>query len=154
MGLLKAVMDGRHVEQSLQNGSTAYVSALSEALGKLSWTDIEAATGTTRDTFIEMATAIAQGRRVVVLVGQDLLRSAGGYGACLNLLDLLLLTGKLAEPGCGFAPLAEENNDQGAVEMGALAELLPGAKDVAAAGEAHRWPAPGRQSFRAPPAPL
>ena len=71
----------------------------------------------------------------MVLVGQDLLRSAGGYGACLNLLDLLLLTGKLAEPGCGFAPLAEENNDQGAVEMGALAELLPGAKDVAAAGE-------------------
>ena len=135
MGLLKAVVDGRHVEQSLQNRSTAYVSALSEALGKLSWTDIEAATGTTRDSFIEMATAIAQGRRVVVLVGQDLLRSAGGYGACLNLLDLLLLTGKLAEPGCGFAPLAEENNDQGAVEMGALAELLPGAKDVAAAGE-------------------
>lgn len=135
MGLLKAVVDGRHVEQSLQNRSTAYVSALSDALGKLSWTDIEAATGTTRDSFIEMATAIAQGRRVVVLAGQDLLRSAGGYGACLNLLDLLLLTGKLAEPGCGFAPLAEENNDQGAVEMGALAELLPGAKDVAVAGE-------------------
>ena len=135
MGLLKAVVDGRHVEQSLQNRSTAYVSALSDALGKLSWTDIEAATGTTRDIFIEMATAIAQGRRVVVLAGQDLLRSAGGYGACLNLLDVLLLTGKLAEPGCGFAPLAEENNDQGAVEMGALAELLPGAKDVAVASE-------------------
>jgi formate dehydrogenase alpha subunit len=55
----------------------------------------------------------------------------GGYGACLQLLDLLLVTGKSTEPGCGFAPLAEENNDQGAVELGAVAELLPGALDLA-----------------------
>ena len=78
---------------------------------------------------------MTQGRRVVVLAGQDLLRSAGGYGDCLTVLDLLLLTGKLSEPGCGFAPLAEENNDQGAVEMGAVAEWLPGGTDVAAGDE-------------------
>ena len=132
--LLKAVVDGRHVEPTMQNGS-GFVSALSDTLGKLAWTEIEAATGATRDTFLEMAATIAQGRRVIILAGQDLLRSAGGYGACVNLLDLLLLTGKLAAAGCGFAPLAEENNDQGAVEMGALAELLPNAKDVAATHE-------------------
>jgi formate dehydrogenase alpha subunit len=40
------------------------------------------------------------------------------------------LSGKLTAQGCGFAPLAEENNDQGAVEMGAVAELLPGALDL------------------------
>jgi formate dehydrogenase alpha subunit len=50
---------------------------------------------------------------------------------CLNLLDCLVLTGKLTVPGCGFAPLAKENNDQGAVEMGAVAEFLPGALAVA-----------------------
>jgi formate dehydrogenase alpha subunit len=76
-----------------------------------------------------MASSLARGRRVVVLAGQTLLRSQGGYGVCLNLLDLLLLSGKLTSKGCGFAPLAEENNDQGAVEMGAVAELLPGALD-------------------------
>ena len=135
IGLLKAVVDGRHIEQSLQHGSAGYVPTLSDALGKIAWTDIEASTGSSRDHFLEMAAAIAQGRRVVVLAGQDLLRSAGGYGACVNLLDALLLTGKLTEPGCGFAPLAEENNDQGAVEMGAVAEWLPGAGDVADAGK-------------------
>jgi hypothetical protein len=35
---------------------------------------------------------------VVALAGQTLLRSQGGYGICLNLLDLLLLTGKLTAP--------------------------------------------------------
>ena len=132
--LVKAVVDGGHIEQSLGTRSE-FVSSLSDTVGKLAWTDIEAATGATRDTFLEMATVIAGGRRVIVLAGQDLLRSAGGYGACVNLLDLLLLTGKLAAQGCGFAPLAEENNDQGAVEMGALAELLPNAREVAAASE-------------------
>ncbi|HKY73245.1 MAG TPA: NADH-quinone oxidoreductase subunit NuoG [Nitrospira sp.] len=131
LGLLKGVVDGRHVDPSLPSRAAAYVSALSQALGNLNWADLEAATGTTRDGFIEMAAAIANGRRVVVLAGQDLLRSTGAYGACLNLLDLLLLTGRLTEPGCGFAPLAEENNDQGAVEMGAVAELFPGGRDVA-----------------------
>ena len=135
MGLLKAVVEGHHVDGTTQSRSAAYVSAVSEALANLAWADIEASTGTSRGRFLEIAAAIAQGRRVVVLAGQDLLRSAGGYGACLCLLDLLLLTGKLTEPGCGFAPLAEENNDQGAVEMGAVAEWLPGARDVADAGE-------------------
>jgi formate dehydrogenase alpha subunit len=132
LGLLKGIVDGRHVDAALQSGSAEYVTAISEALAKVNWTDIQAATGTSRDGFLEMAGAISGGRRVVVLAGQDLLRSAGGYHACLHLLDSLLLMGKLTEPGCGFAPLAEENNDQGAVEMGAVAELLPGPLDAAA----------------------
>jgi formate dehydrogenase alpha subunit len=134
LGLLKAVIEGQ-VDASTQNRSAAYVSAVSQALSGISWADIETSTGTGRDRFLEMAASIAQGRRVVVLAGQDLLRNSGGYGLCLNLLDLLLLTGKLAQPGCGFAPLAEENNDQGAVEMGALAEFLPGMRDVASSEE-------------------
>ena len=131
LGLLKAAVEGQQVDQTVHNTSSEFVTAVSQALARLSWPDIEAATGTTRETFVQLAAGIAKGRRVVVLAGQDLLRSAGGYGICLNLLDLLLLTGKLTESGCGFAPLAEENNDQGAVEMGAIAELLPGVLDVA-----------------------
>jgi formate dehydrogenase alpha subunit len=73
---------------------------------------------------------VASGRRVVILSGQGLLRAPRGYSAAVNLLDLLLLLGKLGQPGCGLASLAEENNDQGAVEMGAVAEMLPGPYDV------------------------
>lgn len=131
VGLLKAVIDGHHVVEHIQKQAPDYVSAISASLTAADWTDIQAATGTTRETFDEMASGLAKGRRVVVLAGQDLLRSAGGFDACLQLLDLLLLTGKLSESGCGLAPLAEENNDQGAIEMGALPELLPGVLDSA-----------------------
>jgi predicted molibdopterin-dependent oxidoreductase YjgC len=54
------------------------------------------------------------------------LRQPGGQDIVTNLLDLLILLGKLDKPGCGLGPLAEENNDQGAIEMGTVAEFFPG----------------------------
>lgn len=130
LGLLKAAVEGNHIDAALRAQAPDYVTALSQHLGQLAWTEVAARTGASQQQFVEIVTALARGRRVVVLAGQGLLRSPGGYHASLNLLDLLLLLGKAAAPGCGFAPLAEENNDQGAVEMGAVAEWLPGALDV------------------------
>ncbi|MDP1947674.1 MAG: molybdopterin-dependent oxidoreductase, partial [Nitrospirota bacterium] len=132
LGLLKAVVEGDHVDSALRQRASDYVSSVSHAVQQLSWDDLALNTGMSRESFASMALSLAKGRRVVALAGQTLLRSQGAYGICLNLLDLLLVTGKLSEPGCGFAPLAEENNDQGAVEMGAVAELLPGALDLTA----------------------
>ena len=130
LGLLKAVVEGNHIDNIVRQRASDYVSALSQAVQQLAWDDLTQCTGEPRESFVQMAASLAGGRRVVALAGQILLRSQGGYGICLNLLDLLLLTGKLTATGCGFAPLAEENNDQGAVEMGAVAELLPGALDL------------------------
>ncbi|MDO8358061.1 MAG: NADH-quinone oxidoreductase subunit NuoG [Nitrospirota bacterium] len=132
LGLLKAVVEGDHIDGALRQRASDYVSSVSHAVQQLSWDDLALHTGMSRESFASMASSLAKGRRVVALAGQTLLRSQGAYGICLNLLDLLLVTGKLSEPGCGFAPLAEENNDQGAVEMGAVAELLPGALDLTA----------------------
>jgi len=130
LGLLKAVVEENHIDSTLRQRASDYVSAVSQAVQQLAWDDLALNTGVARESFAHMAASVAGGRRVVVLAGQTLLRSQGGYGICLNLLDLLLLSGKLTAQGCGFAPLAEENNDQGAVEMGAVAELLPGALDL------------------------
>jgi len=130
LGLLKAVVESNHIDSAIRQRATDYVSAVSRAVQQLTWDDLALSAGISRESFAQMAASLAGGRRVVVLAGQTLLRGQGGYGSCLNLLDLLLLTGKLTAPGCGFAPLAEENNDQGAVEMGAVAALLPGALDL------------------------
>ncbi len=131
LGLLKAVVEGNHIDSTLRQRAPDYVSAVSQAIQLLTWDDLALSAGVPRESFVQMSASLAEGRRVVALAGQTLLRSQGAYGICLNLLDLLLLTGKLTAQGCGFAPLAEENNDQGAVEMGTVAELLPGALDLA-----------------------
>jgi formate dehydrogenase alpha subunit len=130
LGLLKAAVEGDHVDATVRAQAPDYVAALSERLGRLEWAEVTANTGASQQQFAEIVAVLARGRRIIALAGQGLLRSSGGYHASVNLLDLLLLLGKAAAPGCGFAPLAEENNDQGAVEMGAVAEWLPGARDV------------------------
>ena len=127
LGLLKAIVEHNLIQPNLAQQYPAYVSTLTNSLQTISWQDLQSITGMTADAFAQAAKVLAAGKRVVVLAGQLLLRSERGYSGSLTLLDLLLLTGKLDQPGCGFAPLAEENNDQGAVEMGAVAEFLPGA---------------------------
>jgi len=126
LGLLKAVLEENLIPPDISQRYPAYVKAVTTALRAFSWQDLQRASGIEPDSFIQAAKALAAGRRVIALTGQVLLRKEHGYAASLTLLDLLILTGKLDQPGCGFAPLAEENNDQGAVEMGAIAEFLPG----------------------------
>ncbi len=130
LGLLKAIVEQNLIQPALAQQYPAYVDAVTNALQGISWQNLRATTGMEPEAFVQAAKVLASGRRVIVLAGQLLLRSEHGYSGALNLLDLLLLTGKLDQPGCGFAPLAEENNDQGAVEMGAMAEFLPGVCSV------------------------
>ena len=130
LGLLKAVIENNLILPDVSQRYPAYVKAVTALLREFSWQDLQKATGIEPDAFIQAAKVLAAGRRVIVLAGQLLLRSERGYAGSLTLLDLLILTGKLDQPGCGFAPLAEENNDQGAVEMGAVTEFLPGACSI------------------------
>jgi formate dehydrogenase alpha subunit len=114
----------------LSGRAPAYVKAIGDAVGAFSWPAIEAATGAKAGAVADAARTLAQAPRAVVVVGQGVLRAPGGSGLTTTLLDLLLLTGHHGRPGCGVAPLAEENNDQGAVEMGTVAEYLPGPAEL------------------------
>ncbi len=138
VGLVKAVVEQNLTQPDLAQRHPAYLNAITTSLQQTSWQDLEAATGIEQDAFMRAAKVAAGARRVVILAGQLLLRSEHGYSGCLTLLDLLLLTGKLDQPGCGFAPLAEENNDQGAVEMGTVTEFLPGALPIGSDSDRER----------------
>lgn len=125
-GLIKAVLEQNLLEDTAAQQAPAFVQRLTAALNAISWDDLEAATGQTRAQWNEAARTLAAAKRLVILVGNGVLRQPGGQDTIANLLDLLILLGKLDKPGCGLGPLAEENNDQGAVEMGAVAEFFPG----------------------------
>jgi formate dehydrogenase alpha subunit len=129
LGLIKAVVQEGLIDPALSQRAPAYVQALRQAVEALSWPSVEAAAMTTSKALVEAARSFARAPRAVILVGQGVLRTPGSTGILTNLLDLLLLTGQHGRPGCGLGPLAEENNDQGAVEMGAAAEYLPGPFD-------------------------
>ena len=104
IGLLKAVVENDLVNAELVKSANDYVGAIKERVDGISWTDIEAQTGLTPVMFKDAVISFANANRAVVLVGQGVLRTQGGYGTMVNVLDLLLLTGKLDRPGCGVGP--------------------------------------------------
>ena len=51
-----------------------------------------------------------------------------------SIANLLMLTGNIGREGTGFSPLRGQNNVQGACDMGALPNVLPGYQPVANRG--------------------
>ncbi|MDO8547200.1 MAG: molybdopterin-dependent oxidoreductase, partial [Nitrospirales bacterium] len=125
-GLVKAVFDENLVDAGLSARAGDYVSRVRSAATAAPYEN-----GANETTLRAIAKTFAGARRGVILIGQDLLQAPGGHDAAVNLLDFLLLIGKLTQPGWGLAPLTEENNEQGALEMGATAEYLPGPAELA-----------------------
>ena len=130
LGLLKAVVESDLVHEEIAREAPEFVRTIRTNVAKVPWHTIQEQSGFPQTDVEAAARTYAQAGRAVVLVGRDVLRSIGGEGLVTNLMDLQILTGHLRSQGSGLGCLAEENNEQGAVEMGAVAEYLPGPADL------------------------
>ncbi len=125
-GMVKAVLDGGLVNENIQTRYPKYIERLKQATAKMSLFDCEEASGVSGEQIKAAAKAFSEAPKGIVLVGQGVLRSPGAFETTLNVLDLLLLTGKLDQEESGLGVLTEENNEQGAFEMGVAPEHVPG----------------------------
>lgn len=130
LGLLKAVCEGNLIHEEIAGQAPQFVNAIRAKVASVAWHVIQEQSGLSQTDCEAAVRTYARAERAVLLVGQDVLRSLGGEGMVTNLLDLQMLTGHLRRQGSGLGCLAEENNEQGAVEMGAVAEYLPGPADL------------------------
>jgi formate dehydrogenase alpha subunit len=124
-GLVKALFDENLVDSTVASRAPDFVSRTQTAATAAPYPE-----GLEADLLRTIVKSFAAAKRGVILIGQDLLQTPGGYEATVNLLDLLVLLGKLTEAGWGLGMLTEENNEQGAIEMGATSDFLPGAADL------------------------
>ncbi len=53
-----------------------------------------------------------------------------GVQNCLGAINLVLATGRLGRPGCGYATITGQGNGQGGREHGQKCDQLPGARDI------------------------
>ncbi len=130
LGLLKAVVELPLVHEEIAKQAPEFVQTIRTNVAQVAWQTIQEQSGLPQTDFEVAARTYTQAQRVVILVGRDVLRSLGGEGVVTNLLDLQILTGHLQSRGSGLGCLAEANNEQGAVEMGAVAEYFPGPADL------------------------
>jgi formate dehydrogenase alpha subunit len=91
---------------------------------------VEAVTGVPADTIARSARVLGTAESLVVVYGMGITQHTTGTDNVKAVANLLMLTGNMGRPGTGFSPLRGQNNVQGACDMGALPNVLPGYQKV------------------------
>ncbi|UCF31064.1 MAG: NADH-quinone oxidoreductase subunit NuoG [bacterium] len=80
----------------------------------------------TVDDIADTAREFASAQKASVVFGETAALQPGGQDLINALIDLMILTGKLGQEGCGLYPVITNTNFQGAVDMGVDPGRLPG----------------------------
>ncbi len=125
-GLIKASIEQDLVDEEASKRHPQAFAALTAAVAGIALDQVAAKTGVPEETIREVAAILAEAPRTIFLCAEGIVRRPNGYHNVLKLMDLAWITGKLGRLGCGVNTLTEEPNEQGAVDMGAAPEFLPG----------------------------
>ncbi len=91
----------------------------------------EEITGVPESEIIETARLFANAKSASILYGMGITQHTTGTDNVKSLANLLMLTGNIGREGTGLSPLRGQNNVQGACDMGALPNVLPGYQAIA-----------------------
>jgi len=87
---------------------------------------VERITGVPEEKIIEAARVYATSKPAAIVYSMGITQHTTGTDNVLTLANLAMLTGNIGKESSGVNPLRGQNNVQGACDMGALPNLLPG----------------------------
>jgi predicted molibdopterin-dependent oxidoreductase YjgC len=91
---------------------------------------VEDLTGVPVRLLKDTARRLSAGRRLALIPGEGVAREQGAFLSGSLLAIMVLITGNIEKAGCGLFPIALSLNDQGAMDMGACPDRLPGHQDI------------------------
>ncbi|MCE2469971.1 MAG: molybdopterin-dependent oxidoreductase [Dehalococcoidia bacterium] len=154
-GMLKVIVDEGLTDREFVDAHCDGFDAMAASLAPFALDAVAAETGVPAERVAEAARLYAQSAAATTIFALD--NTVGGTRRITSRLiaDLALITGNVGKPAAGLLPLRHGANDQGQLDVGAEARLLPGhrhvadAQDRAALGTLWGAPIPA-----ADPAPL
>ncbi len=108
------------------------------ALSSLDMDKVCRLTGLKMQQLNAMAELIKE-KRIAFVIGHGILQQRYGTHALGAILNLSLMTGSLGTQGAGLYLLARESNQNGAMDMGAVPDLLPGRLPIVENGNRKAW---------------
>ncbi len=91
---------------------------------------VERLVGIPAQRIIEAAEMWVAAPRTMLLHARGIEHHTKGVDNVLSCINLVLATGKIGRPGCGYATITGQGNGQGAREQGQRCNQLPGARDI------------------------
>ncbi len=123
------------VEEGLENAQfissqTENFQGYREHLQQVSISEVESITGVAKELVAAAARIIGESANVATYYTMGVTQHTSGVDNVLAVSNLALLTGNIGRPKTGVNPLRGQNNVQGACDMGALPDVLPGYQKI------------------------
>lgn len=123
---------------------------LRQIIGSYTPERVSGITGVTTEAFEEAARIYAKAKASAIIYCMGVTQHTQGSNNVASLANLALICGQIGREGAGLFPLRGQNNVQGACDMGALPNFLPGYISVVSASDrgklAGQWQVEGLPS--------
>ncbi len=129
-GMMKAIIDNGLQDTKFIEERTEGFEQLVELLKDYSLDQAEMITGVPAKDIEQAALFYAQAEASTILYAMGITQHTTGTDNVMSVANLAMLTGNVGRPGTGVNPLRGQNNVQGACDMGALPNVLPGYQAV------------------------
>ncbi len=129
-GMMKCILEHGLENKSFISKRTEDFDKLKKVLDALSLDEVEKITGVTREEIEKAALLYAKAEASCIIYSMGITQHTTGTDNVLSVANLAMLTGNIGRPGTGVNPLRGQNNVQGACDMGALPNVLPGYQAV------------------------
>jgi formate dehydrogenase alpha subunit len=128
--LAKVILEEGLMDESFLETRVEGLDAFTDFLEGVAVDDNARLAGVDPDDLRAAARAYAEADRAAIFTGMGMSQHHCGTDNVHALLNLALLTGNVGERGTGVNPLRGQNNVQGAGDVGALPNVLPGYRPV------------------------
>jgi len=129
-GLAHVILnEGLHNRQFIEERTEGF-EAFKEVIQEYSPSREEEITGIPESKLKEAARIYAKAERAAIVYCMGVTQHAAGSDNVRAICNLALLCGQVGRPSTGINPLRGQNNVQGACDMGALPDVLPGYQRV------------------------
>ncbi len=128
--ILHAVIRLGGVDQEFVERHTSGFENVRATVERYSPESVERLVGVPAARIWQAARMWVQAPRTMLLHARGIEHHTKGVDNVLSCINLVLATGKIGRPGCGYATITGQGNGQGAREHGQRCNQLPGARDI------------------------
>jgi len=138
-GMMHVILDEGLQDSEFIKKRTENFEAFREIVKKYTPERVEKMTGIGAEKIRVAARLYAGGKRATILYAMGVTQHTTGTDNVASIANLAMLTGNVGRESTGVYPLRGQNNVQGACDMGAWPNYLPGYKNVENADERARF---------------
>lgn len=129
-GVLNVILSENLVNEDFVENKTEGFEEFKASIQKYTPEIVSIITGVPEDTIKEIARLYAKAKTASIVYAMGITQHISGTKNVSALANLALLTGQIGRESTGINPLRGQNNVQGACDMGALPDVLPGYQNL------------------------